>query len=105
MIRNPLPLVTLLDDERGQSWVETVVMLLIIVPLLLGLFYLHDLTTMRIRAIQAARFVAWESDWYGREDQTNRALRIQTQRDWINRLNQIGLNGVTITPPTSESGK
>jgi len=95
MIRNPLPLVTLLDDERGQSWVETVVMLLIIVPLLLGLFYLHDLTTMRIRAIQAARFVAWESDWYGREDQTNRALRIQTQRDWINRLNQIGLDGVT----------
>jgi len=95
MIRNPLPLVTLLDDESGQSWVETVVMLLIIVPLLLGLFYLHDLTTMRIRAIQAARFVAWESDWYGREDQTNRALRIQTQRDWINRLNQIGLDGVT----------
>jgi hypothetical protein len=95
MIEAPSPLVTLLDDERGQSWVETVVMLVVIVPLLLGLFYLHDLVMVRMRAIQAARFVAWESDWYGREDQPNRAMKIVTQTDWIKRLKKIGLDGVT----------
>jgi len=89
MIHKRSKLVTLLANARGQSWVETVVMLQVIVPLLLGLFYLHDLVTTRIRAIQAARFVAWESDWYGREDKTNRAMK--TPAELKQRLQQVGL--------------
>src|SRR5207249_1487684 len=84
----------LLGDSRGQSWVETVVMLPVIVALLLGLFYLHDLVTTRIRAIEAARFVAWESVWYGREDKPNRAMK--TPAELKQRLRQIGL-GVGLT--------
>src|SRR5262245_1933500 len=91
MIRKRAILLTLLSSTRGQSWVETVVMLLLIVPLLLGLFFLHDLATTRIRAIQAARMVVWESDWYGREDRPNRAMKLQTQAEWITRLKQVGL--------------
>jgi hypothetical protein len=78
-----------LCDARGQSWVETVVMLPVIVALLLGLFYMHDLVTVRIRAIQAARFVAWESTWYAREDNTNRAMKTPDQLK--TRLKQVGL--------------
>ena len=78
-----------LGDTSGQSWVETVVMLPVIVALLLGLFYLHDLATTRIRAIQAARFVAWESTWYVREDKTNRAM--PTGAELKKRLREVGL--------------
>lgn len=78
-----------LRSERGQSWVETVVMLPVIVVLLLGLFYLHDLVTVRIRAIQAARFVAWESTWYVREDRDNRAM--ESNEDLKKKLKKIGL--------------
>lgn len=80
---------SLLRSERGQSWVETVVMLPVIVVLLLGLFYLHDLVATRIRAIQAARFVAWESTWYVREDRENRAM--ESNEDLKKKLKKIGL--------------
>ncbi len=79
----------LLRDEQGQSWVETVVMLPIIVVLLTGLFYLHDLVAVRMRAIQAARFVAWESTWYVREDNTNRAMA--TADELKQTLKKVGL--------------
>jgi len=79
----------LLGDDRGQSWVETVVMLPVIVALLLGLFYLHDLAATRMRAIQAARFIAWESVWYGREDNADRAMKTPDQLR--QRLRQVGL--------------
>jgi hypothetical protein len=82
-------IVARLRDSRGQSWVETVVMLPVIVALLLGLFYLHDLVTTRIRAIEAARFVSWESVWYGREDKPNRAMK--TPAELKQRLKQVGL--------------
>jgi len=80
-----------LRDERGQSWVETVVMLPILVSLLLGLFYMHDLVTVRIRAIQAARFVAWESAWYIRDrpDNPNRAMK--SAADLKKQLQKVGL--------------
>ena len=64
----------LLRREDGQSWVETVVMLPVIVAMLLGLFYLHDLVTTKIRAIEAARVVAWDSIWFGREDLPQRLM-------------------------------
>jgi hypothetical protein len=87
----------LLGDDRGQSWVETVVMLPVIVALLLGLFYLHDLVTTKIRAIQAARFVAWESTWYTREDNEppnvtrKREMTLNTEQKLKNRLRKVGL--------------
>src|SRR5438067_2748430 len=74
MTNEPMRIAALLRDSRGQSWVETVVMLPVIVALLLGLFYLHDLVTTRIRAIEAARLVAWDSIWYGREDLFERRM-------------------------------
>lgn len=81
-----------LRDEHGQSWVETVVMLPVIVALLLGLFYMHDLVTVRIRAIQAARFVAWESTWYARDDSTNPLNPAMKSPDQLKtRLKQVGL--------------
>src|ERR1051325_11697820 len=74
MTNEPMRIAALLRDSRGQSWVETVVMLPVIVALLLGLFYLHDLVTTRIRAIEAARLVAWDSIWDGREDLFERKM-------------------------------
>ncbi len=93
MVERSLPLVHRLRDESGQSWVETVVMLPVIVALLLGLFYLHDLVTTKIRAIQAARFVAWESTWYLREDNDNRKMTLDTQQKLKDRLRKVGLGG------------
>ncbi len=90
-------IVALLRDSRGQSWVETVVMLPVIVALLLGLFYLHDLVTTKIRAIQAARFVGWESTWYTREDNgpptftRKREMTLNTQQKLKERLRKVGL--------------
>jgi hypothetical protein len=85
----PLSIVALLGDASGQSWVETVVMLPVIVAILLGLFYLHDLPAARMRATQAARFVAWESTWYAREDNPNRAMKTPDQLQA--RLKKVGL--------------
>jgi hypothetical protein len=90
--------VELLGNSRGQSWVETVVMLPVIVALLLGLFYLHDLVTTKIRAIQAARFVAWESTWYAREDNDSppfsrkREMTLNTSTKLKARLRAVGLD-------------
>jgi hypothetical protein len=97
MARQRSRIVALLGDSRGQSWVETVVMLPVIVALLLGLFYLHDLVTTKIRAIQAARFVAWESTWYTREDNEppavtrKREMTLNTQQKLKERLRKVGL--------------
>ena len=62
-------------DESGQGWVETVVMLPVLVFLLLGLFYMKGLVNSRMRAIEAARYLAWETVWHVRENQENRAVR------------------------------
>jgi hypothetical protein len=91
------PIADVLLNDRGQSWVETVVMLPVLVALLLGLFYLHDLVTTKIRAIQAARFVAWESTWYTREDNEpptvtrKREMTLNTQQKLKERLSKVGL--------------
>jgi hypothetical protein len=90
-------IVALLGDDRGQSWVETVVMLPVIVALLLGVFYLNDLVITKIRAIQAARFIAWESTWYTREDNEppdvtrKREMTLNTGQKLKNRLRKVGL--------------
>jgi hypothetical protein len=103
MTNKPIRIAALLRDSRGQSWVETVVMLPVIVALLLGLFYLHDLVTTRIRAIEAARLVAWDSIWYGREDLFERKMlpellegaplvdQALIEKAWKLRLQLVGL--------------
>src|ERR1051326_9006609 len=103
MTNEPMRIAALLRDSRGQSWVETVVMLPVIVALLLGLFYLHDLVTTRIRAIEAARLVAWDSIWYGREDLFERKMlpellegaplvdQALIEKAWKLRLQLVGL--------------
>src|ERR1043166_7981301 len=103
MTNEPMRIAALLRDSRGQSWVETVVMLPVIVALLLGLFYLHDLVTTRIRAIEAARLVTWDSTWYGREDLPERKMlpeladnvpiidRSLMEESWKLRLRLVGL--------------
>jgi hypothetical protein len=78
-----------LADERGQSWVETVVMLPVLVLVLVGLFWMKDLTDMRIRAVEAARYVTWEHVAYVREDRPNRAVK--SNDDLRTELRQIGL--------------
>ncbi len=46
---------------RGQALVETVVMLPILVVLILAIAYLKALTQSQARAIEAARYVTWET--------------------------------------------
>ena len=54
--------------NRGQSLVETVVMLPVLLMVFLGLDYFYELVSMRARAIEGARFATWESSWYLRDD-------------------------------------
>lgn len=61
--------------ESGQSYVETVVMLPVLLALFLGLYYFHALVQTRMRAIEAARYVTWEGIWHVREDRPNRTMK------------------------------
>ena len=62
-------------NQRGQSYVETVVMLPALLAIFLGLYYFDDLMQTRMRAIEAARYVTWEGVWHVREDSTNRRMK------------------------------
>jgi hypothetical protein len=53
--------------ERGQSLVETVIFLPVLVVIFLGMFYLKGLNDTKARAIEAARYVTWENTWIPRE--------------------------------------
>ena len=93
--------VRILSDETGQSWVETVVMLPVLMLVFIGLFYFFDLTRMQAQAIEAARYVTWETTWYVREESdedrtvaTNQALQADLQAMGLG----AGLNAVVVTP-------
>lgn len=62
-------------QERGQSMVETVIVLPVILLLFLGLWYFKDIVDARITAVQAARYLTWESVWNAREKRPNRAIK------------------------------
>ncbi len=66
----PLNAAKRLLPDRGQSLVETVVMLPVLLMVFLGLDYFYELVSMRARAIEGARFATWESSWYLRDDGT-----------------------------------
>jgi hypothetical protein len=53
--------------ERGQSLVETVIFLPVLVVIFLGMFYMKGLIDTKARAIEAARYVTWENTWIPRE--------------------------------------
>ena len=61
--------------SNGQALVETVVMLPILVTLILAIAYLKALTDTRVRAIEAARYVAWEGTWSVRQNDDNLAMK------------------------------
>ena len=54
-------------SNRGQSLVELVVSLPILLMLVIGLDYFFQITAARSRAIEAARVSSWESAWYLRD--------------------------------------
>jgi hypothetical protein len=62
-------------EDAGQSMVETVIVLPVILLLFLGLYYFKDLVDTRIRAVQAARYLTWEAVWNARENRPNRAIK------------------------------
>jgi hypothetical protein len=66
----PLNAAKRLLPDRGQSLVETVVMLPVLLMVFLGLDYFYELVSMRARAIEGARFATWESSWYLRDKGT-----------------------------------
>lgn len=53
--------------ESGQSMIETVIVLPVILLLFLGLYYFKEIVNTRMRAVEAARFVTWEAVWNARE--------------------------------------
>lgn len=55
-------------SSRGQALVETVVMLPILVTLILAIAYLKALTQTQVRALEAARYVTWETVGHVRGD-------------------------------------
>lgn len=61
--------------ESGQSMVETVIVLPVILLLFLGLWFFKDIVDARINAVQAARYLTWESVWNAREKRPNRAIK------------------------------
>lgn len=61
--------------QAGQSYVETVVMLPVLLAIFLGLYYFDDLMQTRMRAIEAARYMTWEGVWHVREDNNNRQMK------------------------------
>ena len=84
--------------QRGQSMVETVVFLPVLVVIFLGMFYLKGLINTKHRAIEAARYVTWENTWIPREgidmdvaedDRPNRGFKTDDQLK--TELQQLGL--------------
>lgn len=67
-IDRPMP--RALAGARGQSLTEMIVMLPVLLMLFLGLFHYRGLVQMRFRAIEAARYVNWESVWHQRDNET-----------------------------------
>jgi hypothetical protein len=53
-------------SERGQSLTEMIVMLPVLLLIFLGLFHFQGIVQMRMRAIEAARYVNWEAAWHAR---------------------------------------
>ncbi|MBI2962987.1 MAG: pilus assembly protein [Deltaproteobacteria bacterium] len=53
--------------DHGQSLVETVIFLPVLVIIFLGMFYLKGLLDTKMRAVEAARYVTWENTWIPRE--------------------------------------
>jgi hypothetical protein len=68
-------LINLKKRESGQSMIETVVVLPVILLLFLGLWFFKDIVDARINAVQAARYLTWESVWNAREKRTDRAIK------------------------------
>jgi hypothetical protein len=63
------------QSESGQSMIETVIVMPVILLLFLGLYYFKDIVDARITAVQAARYLTWESVWNARENRPNRAIK------------------------------
>ena len=61
--------------ESGQSMIETVIVLPVILLLFLGLYYFKEIVNTRMRAVEAARFLTWESVWNAREKRPDRAIK------------------------------
>lgn len=65
--------------ERGQAYVETVVMLPVLLTIFLGLYFFSELVRERMTAVEAARYVAWEGLWYVRETNPSRQMKSDVQ--------------------------
>ena len=61
--------------QRGQSMVETVIVLPVVMMLFLGIWYMKQIVDTRISAVQAARYVTWEAVWNAREKRAGRAIK------------------------------
>jgi hypothetical protein len=74
--------------------IETVVVLPVILLLFLGLYFFKDIVDTRITAVQAARYLTWESVWNARENRQDRAIKddatLKTE------LEQMGLGGARL---------
>lgn len=83
--------------DRGQSLVETVIFLPVLVIIFLGLFYLKGLLDTKMRAVEAARYVTWENTWIPREGinlnvaEDGRARGHKSNSTLRNELIQVGL--------------
>jgi hypothetical protein len=77
------------NGRRGQALVETVVMLPILVTLILAIAYLKALTDTQIRAVEAARYVAWETTWSVRANSDD--LTLKTEDQLMAQLRSMGL--------------
>lgn len=75
--------------EHGQSYVETVVMLPVLLAIFLGLYYFHDLVHTRMRAVEAARYVTWQGVWHVRENNSNRQMKNNARL--VQELQRVGL--------------
>src|SRR5512144_2350253 len=82
---------------RGQSMVETVVFLPVLIVVFLLMFYLKGLLNTKMRAVEAARYVTWENTWIPREGIAKDVIedgRPRGQKDDTqlrNELVQVGL--------------
>lgn len=81
----------------GQSLVETVIFLPVLVVIFLGMFYMKGLLDTKMRAVEAARYVTWENTWIPREGIAKDVIedgRPRAQKDDTtlrNELVQVGL--------------
>jgi hypothetical protein len=84
-------------SARGQSLVETVVFLPVLVVIFLGMFYLKGLMDTKMRAVEAARYVTWEHTWIPREGmgkdvaEDNRDRAHKTDAQLKTELEKVGL--------------